>query len=48
MYITKDKTWFYINALSNELHIYVKQIGSKNNLVVDCDFYVQCLFKRVK
>ena len=43
-----EKTWFYINALSNELKITIKNERNQQNLQINCDVFVQLLFRRVK
>ena len=45
---TFEKTWFYINALSNELKITITNERNHENLQINCDLYVQLLFQRVK
>ena len=46
--INFEKTWFHINTLSNELKISIKNERNREKLKVDCDMYIQVLFRRVK
>ena len=45
---TFEKTWFYINSLSSELNVTVKNEQNQQKLRINCDFYIQLLFRRVK
>ena len=43
-----EKTWFYINALSNELKISVKNERNQQKITVNCDVFIHVLFRRIK
>lgn len=43
-----EKTWFYINSLSNELEISIKNESNQQKLSINCEMYIQLLFRRVK
>ena len=38
-----EKTWFYINALSNELKIKISKLESKTNFNIDCEVFIHIL-----
>ena len=43
-----EKTWFYINALSSDLNISVKNQSNQEDIKIDCEFHIQLFFQRVK
>ena len=43
-----DKIWMYVNSYSNELKINISKVNAKENLLIDCEVNVHCLFQRVK
>ena len=43
-----EKTWFYINARSNELELTIKNEANQEKLGIDCEMYIQLLFRRIK
>ena len=43
-----EKTWFYINSLSNELEISIINLTDQQKLSINCEMYIQLLFRRVK
>ena len=40
--------WLNVNSLSNELQFTISSLRTNQKIEIDCDFYVQCLFQRIK
>ena len=43
-----DLLWLYMNAPANELQVSISKTSDDENLQIDCDVNVHCLFQRVK